>query len=130
MLRRNLLGCLMVLPPRFWADSLQRSARCSARCPGPLEVEAAKVARNVHDFTDEKQAGDLTAFHRFGGEFIGVDSAASHFRLFIAFGACGDDGPGMRLLLKIGESCVRPGLRCVVLEPAVGEPGWQGLAEF
>ena len=73
-----------------------------------MKVEAAEVAGHVHDFADEKQARNFAAFHRFGGEFVGVDSAAGDFGFLVAFGACWRDGPCMRLLLEIGQSGVRP----------------------
>src|ERR1035437_5282407 len=108
ILRRNVLATLIALPPNFWKGSLQRSTRRRSRCPGPLKVEAAEVARHVDDFTDEVKTWDFADVHRLGRQFVGVDSAGGHFGFLVAFRARGDDGPRMRLLLEISQRGVRP----------------------
>jgi len=88
---------------------LERAAGGCGGGPGPLEIEAAEVAGDVDDFADEEEAGDFAGFHGFAGEFGGVDAAGGDFGFFIAFGACGADGPGVQFPFERVESDVGPG---------------------
>src|SRR5208282_3852885 len=100
---------------------LQRPARGGAGRPRPLKVEAAQVAGNVYDFADKKQAWDLAALHGFGGELVGVDSAGGDFGFRVAFGSCGRDRPGVRLIFQVGKRLIGPRSRSVEIDPAVSE---------
>jgi hypothetical protein len=60
-----------------------------------LEVEAAEMAGDIDDFTDEEQAWDETRLHGFTGEFAGVDAACGDFGFFVALCRRGRDRPGM-----------------------------------
>ena len=49
--------------PLRWVESLNSLTGGVAAGPGPLEVVAAEVAGDVHDFADEIQAGLFAGFH-------------------------------------------------------------------
>jgi hypothetical protein len=97
--------------PKIFSGSrqvpLQRSAGDRAGCPTPLEIEASKMASHIDDLADEVKARDFAGLHRFGQEFVGVNAAGCDFGFFIAFGACGMDGPGVELGLQIREGLIR-----------------------
>jgi len=81
--------------------------------PGPLEIETAEVAGDVDDFADEIKARDFAGFHRFAGEFAGVDAAGGDFRFGIAFGAGGKNGPGVEFFFEGGQGRAGPRGWCV-----------------
>ena len=77
----------------------------------------------VDYLADEVQAGDFSAFHGLGGEFVSVHAAGGYFGFFVSFGAGGSDLPGMGQLLQLGQGgVISCGLR-VVIEPAGGKAG-------
>ena len=86
---------------------LERSAGGCAGGPRPLEIEATKMARYIDDFADEVEAGDFAGLHRLGVEFVGVDASGCHFGLLVTFRTCGMYGPGVEMLLKLGERLIR-----------------------
>jgi hypothetical protein len=67
------------------AQSLHRMTGAKTGCPGPLEVEAAKLAGNVDHFPDKEKAGHFLCFHGFCGKFAGIDSASGDFRFSVTF---------------------------------------------
>jgi len=86
----------------------QRSSRRRARGPRPLEVETTQMPSDVDHFSDKKQTGNFLALHGFGGKLSGVDTPRCHFGLFVTLRSRREDCPGMRLLLEISESAIRP----------------------
>src|SRR5215471_10843396 len=50
--------------------------------PGPLEVETTEVARNVHDLSDQKQAGHLARLHSLRRESRRVHSSRGDLGFF------------------------------------------------
>ena len=111
-------------------DGSERSSRRRSRGPCPLEVEAAKMSGHIDNFSDEVQARNFAALHRFRGEFVGVDSSSGYFSFLESFRARGTNAPTMNLLLEIGESGVCPRGGRVVFQPAVGEPDREDLPQF
>ena len=79
------------------------------------------MAGDIDYFPDEEEARDFARFHGFAGEFARVDAAGGDFGFFVAFGACGSDGPVVNLLFERGERGIRPGGGGVELEPARGK---------
>ena len=73
----------------------QRAARDVRGGPGPLEIEAAELARDVDDFADEEQAGNQARFHGFAGKLTRVDATCGDFGFGVAFGIGGTNGPIM-----------------------------------
>ena len=73
-----------------------------------MKIEAPEVAGDVDDFANEKEAGDFTALHGFGREFVGIDAAGGDFGFLVALGARGKDGPGVCLFFEISEGLIRP----------------------
>jgi hypothetical protein len=73
-----------------------------------LKIEAAEMSGDVDDFPDEVQARNFSRFHGFAGEFAGVDATGGDFGFGVAFGACGEDWPGMQRFFKGGECSVGP----------------------
>ncbi len=69
--------------------------------PGPLEIVAAQPAGDIDDFANEIKAGHGTAFHRLGGECCGVHTPHGYFRLGIAAGIGGYQGPVAEVLHEL-----------------------------
>src|SRR5271166_1196224 len=90
------------------------------RGPGPLEIEAAEVARNVNDFTDEEEPGNSARFHGFAGKFAGVNATGGDFRFVVALVARRSDGPGVSLQFQGVESGIGEGFWLVEFQPAPG----------
>src|SRR5689334_14543293 len=88
-----------------------RYSRAESRGPGPLEVEASEMARDIHDFSDEEQAGSFLCLHRLRREFIGVDTAGCDLGFLVAFRTRRQHLPAMQLLLHRVEVGVGPALR-------------------
>ena len=88
------------------SEVLKGAAGGGAGGPGPLEIVTAETARDIYDFADEIEAGDFAGFHGFGVEFVGVDAAGGDFGFFVAFGAGGMDGPGVKLFFQISEGLI------------------------
>ena len=61
--------------------------------PGPLEIIAAKPARDINRFADGIEAGNGLCFHGLGGKLICINAAGCHLRLGEAFGAIGRHCP-------------------------------------
>src|SRR5579863_247635 len=99
----------------------KRAASGGARSPGPLKIESAEMASDVHDFADEEKAGHLFAFQCFAGEFTGVYAARGYFRFFVAFRTRWGERPFMDVVLEFVERWIGPGLRGVQFKPARGE---------
>lgn len=76
--------------------------------PCPLEVEAAKVAGDVDDFSDEVEAGDGAALHGLRGEHGGADAAGGDFGLLIAFGSGWREGEVVQTALQLVEGGIGP----------------------
>src|SRR5207244_12242584 len=79
---------------------LHNLPRTEPRRPCPLKVESAQMASNVHDFTDEIQAGDFAALHHLCGKLIGVHASSGDFGFVVAVGAFWSDGPVVRTALE------------------------------
>ena len=79
------------------------------------------MAGDIDHFADEEKAWNETGFHRFAGEFVGVDASGGDFGFFVAFGGGGDNRPSMKLLLERGQDGVGVARRKVEFEPALGE---------
>ena len=96
-----------------------------------MEVVAAEPAGDVYYLADAVEAGDFFGLHGFGVEFGGVDSSGGDFCFGVAFGACGDDAPGVELPLHFLEGWVGPVCGGMEGEPALchagGEDGAEGL---
>ena len=104
----------------FILDSHGAAGR-GARGPSPLEVEAAEMAGDIHDFANKEETGDFAAFHGFAGKFIGVHTAGGDFGFFITFGSCRSDDPFVNLTLESFERLIRPLGWSVEIEPAHGK---------
>ena len=94
-----------------------------------MEIEAAELAGDVNDFTDEEEAGDFAAFHRFTGEFVGVYAADGDFGLLEAFRGGGRERPGVHLCFEGGERGIRPGAGRIVVQPGFRESFGEKLLE-
>jgi hypothetical protein len=76
--------------------------------------------------------------HGAGVEGVGVDAAGGDFGFVVAFGAGGEDAPGMELALHLGEGGVGEGAGLgvggmgagVECAPAIGEAAGDDGAEF
>lgn len=90
------------------SSGLDRLPRAEPGCPGPLEVEAAEVAGDIDDFTDEVKARHSAAFHAFGGEFVCVHAAGGDFGFGVTFIALRSDRPVVCLALEFREGMVCP----------------------
>lgn len=71
--------------------------------PGPLKVITAEPTGDIHHFADEVKTGDSAGFHRFGGEFAGIDSTERDFSLGIALSARKRLRPGVKGEKEIGN---------------------------
>src|SRR5438105_5904839 len=58
----------------FVLDSPPAAGR-GAGGASPLEVEAAEMAGDIHDFANKEKTGDFAGFHSFARKFIGVHTA-------------------------------------------------------
>ncbi len=102
--------------------------------PGPLEVVTAEPAGDVDDFADEEESSHAAGLHGSGVEFGGVNSAGGDFGFAVAFGAGGEDAPGVELGFQGGDGDVGEGAlggvrRKVTGEEAVGPAGGEEGAE-
>ena len=79
------------------------------------------MAGDVDDFSDEVEAGNVAAFHRFGGELVGVDAARGDFSFFVAFGSCRSDLPRVQLLFEIVQALIRARGWRMQFQPSCGE---------
>src|SRR3712207_2242070 len=87
--------------------------------PGPLEIEAAKVAGNVNHFTDPEQARHFSTLHCLSRELIRVDAARGDLGFRVAFRSGRNHLPRMRSAFHLGQRRVRPAEGCVYLYPAI-----------
>ena len=53
--------------------------------PCPLKIEASKLAGDIDDLANKKQARDFSGFHGAWGELVSVDSTGGYFGFFVAF---------------------------------------------
>ena len=111
---------LRLTSDRHTLDSHGAAGR-GAGGPSPLEVEAAEMAGDIHDFTYKEEPGDVTRFHGFAGKFIGVHTAGGDFGFFITFGSCRCDDPFVNLTLESFERLIRPIGWSVEIKPAHGK---------
>src|SRR5215469_9666901 len=100
---------------------LHAAASCGAGGPSPLEVEAAEMACDVHDFANKEEPGDFAKFHSSAGELTGVHATSGDFGFFITFGTCGCDDPFVNLTLESFERGVRPISWSMEIKPARGK---------
>ncbi len=61
------------------------------------------MAGHIHDLADKIQAGHFFTFHRFSGEFVGVDAARSDLSLLVPLSPGRDDPPVVNLPLKFRQ---------------------------
>ena len=73
-----------------------------------MEVEAAEMAGDVHDFSDEIEARDSAGFHGFRGKLVRIHAAGCDFGFVVPFRTLWDHGPVVGLALHFGKSMVRP----------------------
>src|SRR5688572_19935871 len=50
-----------------------------SRSPCPLKIEAAQLAGNVHNFSNEIQTGNLSCFHGLRRQFTRIDATEGYF---------------------------------------------------
>src|ERR1035437_10398838 len=74
--------------------------------PCPLEVEAAELAGDVDDFSDEKKAGHFSRLHGLGRDFAGVDAARRDFGFSVTLRRFRLDFPPVQLTFGAGDSAV------------------------
>ena len=86
-----------------WTGQVESTTGGGGRGPGPLKIEAAEVAGDVDNLTDEEEAGNETRFHGFAGEFVGVHAAGGDFGFFVAFRASRNKCPIVKLLFESSE---------------------------
>jgi len=63
----------------FVLDSHAAAGR-GAGGPSPLQVEAAEMARDIHDFANKEKTGDFAGFHGFAGKALVNDLTGGSFR--------------------------------------------------
>src|SRR5437588_12065289 len=99
------------------------------RTTGPLEVEAAKMARDIDHLTDEIKTGHFAALHALGGEFVSADAASGDLSFSIAFSANRNNLPIVGTALKFVKRVIAPACRRIEIEPAIGQPVGQSGPE-
>ena len=100
---------------------LDGSAGSYCRGPGPLEVEATKVAGDVDYFADKIEAGDGACFHGAGLNPFSVYTSYGHFCFGEAFRAGRIKRPGVQAALASFKCCIRPPCGCSDLSQMLGE---------
>ena len=88
---------------RFTLEESNGFAAGVAAGPGPLEIEAAEVARHIHRLADEVEAGDLPGFQGFAAQVTGVDAPQRDLGLAVAFRAVGRERPAAESTFQGGE---------------------------
>ena len=68
-----------------------------------MKVISAEPSGDVDDFADEVEAGDFAALHGAGVEGGSVDASGGDLGFVVAFGAGGEDAPGVELAFHFGE---------------------------
>ena len=106
---------------------LQRAPRAGAGCPCPLKIEAAQVSSDVHDFSDEEQAGNFSALHGFRRQFVGVHASRGHFGFAVALSTGRNDSPAVYLCAPVSAGKSSSSSRGHG-SPATGrQNGWEGI---
>ena len=95
-----------------------------------MKIKPAEMACHVHDFPDKEEAGNFSAFHGFGREFGGVDTAGGDLGFLVAFSSRRRDRPGMQVLFELSESVVRPRYGRVQIQPAICEALRKNFSQF
>jgi hypothetical protein len=88
------------------------------------------VSGYIHHFSDEKQAGRLSTFHGFSGEFIGIDASDRDLGLGVTFRAHGKHRPCVDLALPFAKRSVGPGGRTMRIQPAGGQTSGESFLQF
>src|SRR5262249_26684608 len=70
---------------RISSNVLHKLAGNKPRRPGPLKVEPAKLAGDIHHLADEVKTRAVASFHRFRRKVVGIDASQRDLRFRISF---------------------------------------------
>ncbi len=100
---------------------LESTTGGGGRGPSPLKIEAAEVAGDVDNLSDEEEPRNETGFHGFAGEFSGVHAAGSDFGFFVALRASRNKRPIVKPLFESSEGRIGVVGRRVEFEPTLSQ---------